>query len=139
MTDQEIKQLVTDGARLAAEIAPLEAKAKELEAIKKQLREAAGDADATFVGLNGETAEVKQQRDGIGRSFKGDLVPRILKLAGEKVWDFFQLAPIPGKELPQKDLRVQLLTDLHKAKATALIETITVASTARVTFGKAAA
>jgi hypothetical protein len=134
MTDAEIAALVTEGAKLNAEIAKLEAKNERLDEIKAILRQAAHGCDATFLGTNGETAAVSHLRDGIARSIRGKLLDQVLKLCGDKVWRFFQLTPIAGKDLPQKDLRVQVLTDLPKQKAARLLNVLTVPSMPRVKF-----
>lgn len=134
MNVADIKALVTEGAKLSAELADLTTKTERLDEIKAALREAAAGKDALFHGEHGEMAEVVHARDGIARSIRGPLLKPVLKLAGDHLWDLFQLAPIPAKELPKKDFRVQVLTDLTKAQATKLLDALTVPSTARVKF-----
>jgi hypothetical protein len=134
MTDAELKSLVSEGAKLSAELAALKPKEERLDEIKLALRAEANGVDSTFEGEHGEMAEVTHARDGIARSIRGELLNRVFRLAGGNVWNFFQLAPIPAKELPQKDLRVEILSTLPKRQATALLGAITVPSTPRVKF-----
>ena len=134
MTAEQLAPLVTEAAALAAEISALEKKSERLDEIKAVLRTAAAGVDTTFAGEKGETATVKHAAEGIARSLDGALREKAFKLCGEKVWSFFKLAPIPAKDLPAKNFRVQVLNDLHKSKAKALLEAITVPSTPRVSF-----
>ena len=126
MTPADLAHIVTEAAALAKELSALDEKRARLDELKEVLRTAAAGQDATFTGNNGEVATVKTVRDGIARTIGGERLDTGLRRAGEKVWKFFRLAPIPGKELPLRDLCVQVLSDLHKSKATALLTAITV-------------
>jgi len=129
-----IAALVTEGAKLVSELMALKEKADRLDVIKEALREAAAGKDSTFTGEHGEIAEVKYVRDGIARSIRGKDIARVIKLAGDKLFSFFQLAPLPAKELPEKDFRVAVLTGLPKAQAIRLLDALTVPTTPRVSF-----
>jgi hypothetical protein len=127
MTQTEIKALVSEGAKLAAEVAKLKTKDERLDAIKAQLRELAGKEDKTFEGQNGEIAEVKQIGDTIARKVPTENLKKVKRAAGKFLFDLFNLAPAKGFELAAYKL-------LPKQQAEKLTAMLKAASTARVSF-----
>src|ERR1041385_5100474 len=127
MTDRQIAVLVSKGKKLARKVASLEAIKKELDHIKSQLRDHAGDESVEIPGRNGDLALVKQYADSIARVVPSNLLERVTALAGKQLLDIFNLAPAKGDYV---SFEVNALRAIGAEKAAALDKLLRVPSTA---------
>lgn len=131
MTGPALKKLVSEGKALAEKIAKLKPLEKQLDAIKDQLREAAGKKDCEFAGIGGDKAVVKFPADTIARTVDSSCLEQVTQLAGTNLLDLFKLSPAKGD---YASFEINALKTIGAVKAAQLDELLRVPSTARVSF-----
>lgn len=127
MTKAEILTLVTEGAKLDAKLKELKPDIDRLEEIKKLLRGEADGVDQTWKDEKGNLCTVKHTKDGVARTVPEGFLAKVKELAGRKLYEIFNLAPV-------KDFELNALRSIGKDDATKLVKLLTVPGQARVAF-----
>src|ERR1700748_2760835 len=92
----ELREKIERGAKLTREIKALEAKKAELDELKKEFRELAQDTDLELVTPSGAKVSVDQKNDSVVRVVQDSQIARVLKLAGDRIFNLFTLHPSKG-------------------------------------------
>lgn len=127
----EQREKIERGAKLARDIKSLEAKKGELDEIKAYFRELADGEDLELTAPSGAKVSVDQKADSVVRVVEDPKLPRVLKLAGARIFNLFTLHPSKGEE---KNFELNAHKQLPKAGALALIDHLTVEATPWVRF-----
>jgi hypothetical protein len=130
LTARDIAELVDRGWKLADTVSKGEKAKEELDIIKAKLRYLADGKDKTFEG-DEHTATVEQKNEGVSRTVPPKMLPRVLKLCGERWTKLFSLHPTKGDE---KSFELNCHKILTKRSAIALINELTVTATPWVRF-----
>jgi hypothetical protein len=130
-TDLQLK--IERGAKLSREISSLEKKKAELDQIKKDFRELAGnkDLELTCPGPGGATVSVEQKNDTVARVVADELLGKVEKLAGPNLFDLFTLHPSKGIE---KNFELNAHKTLTKKAAESLVAVLTAPASPWVRF-----
>jgi hypothetical protein len=128
-TDLQLK--IERGAKLSREISSLEKKKAELDQIKKDFRELAGDNDLELETPSGARVSVEQKNDTVARVVADELLPRVQKLSGENLFDLFTLHPSKGIE---KNFELNAHKTLTKKAAESLVAVLTAPASPWVRF-----
>ena len=127
----DLEALIDEGAKLATAIAALERKKTRLDEIKGIFRNLADGENLTLTAPGGARVSVDQKGDSVARVVDESHLARVLKLAGDRIFNLFTLHPSKGDE---KNFELHAHKELPKATALALIDHLTVAATAWVKF-----
>jgi hypothetical protein len=131
MTKPEIETLIEEGKKLSDQVASLEKKKKRLDIIKAQFRELADGVDLELTTPGGAKVSVDQKGDSVARVVDDSKLARVLKLAGDRLFNLFTLHPSKGAE---KNFELNAYKQLPKATALALVDHLTTEATAWVKF-----
>jgi hypothetical protein len=128
-TDLQLK--IERGAKLSREISSLEKKKAELDQIKKDFRELAGDKDLNLETPSGATVSVEQKNDTVARVVADELLGKVEKLAGPSLFELFTLHLSKGIE---KNFELNAHKTLSKKAAESLVYALTAPASPWVRF-----
>jgi hypothetical protein len=128
---KELAAKIKRGAKLTREVSSLEKKSEELNALKKEFRELAGELDLELKAPNGCSVFVEQKQDAIVRAVPDESISKVRQLSSDKLTVLFSLHPRKGDEA---NVELNIHKHLPKQSATALIDELTASATAWVRF-----